>query len=131
MMRRGEHGGESQREKEANEGAFSKFHSSNESCFEIPRVTKVKANISGMELDFQELLHDIDSNISKFDSPIVGPSKSGPIVAVDQAKCPKHHKVGLSSKTDEDMGISRSPQGVELKSHGWKRLVQERCPSEA
>lgn len=130
-----EHNSESQRENEANEGVFSKFHSSNESSFEIPRVTKVKANISSMESDFQEILHDIDSNISKFDSPIVGLSKSGPIIAVDQAECPKYHSCtsedGLSLKTDKDMGISFSPRGVELKSRGWKRLVQEQCPSEA
>ena len=80
-------------------------------------------------------MNDIDLNISKFDILVVGPSKSGPILEVDQDECPIYHSCtsedGLSLKTDAVIGLNCSSQGVEIRGRGWKRLVQERHPSEA
>lgn len=116
------HDGEPKKKLEAEVGVFSSFHSNHDYVSEILGVTKFKASISGREAEFQEVLNDIDFNISKFDTPTIGPSKSGPILEVDQAKCLKFHsgvsEGGLSLETNEIIGLNCSFQGVEISGRG-------------
>lgn len=120
---------------EAEIGVLSSFHSNNDHGLEIPGVTEGKASIPGQEAEFQEVLKDIDFNISKFDTPVVGPRKNGPMLEEDQPKCLNPHsgvsEDGPSIKVEEDTGQNSTSQGVELRGRGWKRVVQERHLSEA
>lgn len=84
-------------------------------------------SISGGMLDFQEILHVIDSVLSKFDPSMMGSSTNRPVLVLDQAECQNSCNVlndkGFISKKDEKMISSGSPHEIDRNTREWKRVV--------
>ena len=95
---------------------------------------KISECISGGKSDFQEILQDIDAEISKFDSPAEGLSTFGPRGEVGRPEAlhiqNKPNSTGSQSEeycSNTDLG---SPLALKGYKRGWKRLIQDRDPGE-
>ena len=96
--------------------------------------TKLSKDISGEKPDFQLILQEIDSELSKFDSTKMGLNTIRPMIVVDQAEDQFNHKnpssTGSLSEWDEPNELPGSPHELKNTTRGWKRLIQDRAPVE-
>ena len=95
---------------------------------------KISEIIARSTLYFQEVLNGIDDEISKFESTVVGSSPIGPNMALVQSEGQSISNtptsVGFNSELVIVESIQGSPQDNNYKTRSWKRLVQDRNPTE-
>nr|POE76097.1 hypothetical protein CFP56_05062 [Quercus suber] len=96
--------------------------------------TKILENLARDKPDFQDLVRGIDAEISKFDSTVVGSSQIGPEIALLQPMGQPNSKEMDGSGSPSNLvmldSLQGSPHDNNSKTRSWKRLVQERTPTE-
>lgn len=95
---------------------------------------KLPECISGEKSEFQHALQEINSELSKFDSPEMGQSTIGPKMVLDQTKSSLILKNPSSTGLQPDGVVENDTHGSPLElncnTRGWKRLVQDGAPVE-
>ena len=104
------------------------------SDYAITGDAKISENIARSKSDVQEVLNGLEAEISKFDSTVMGSSPIGPDMALVQSEGQSISNtttgIGFNSELVIVESIQGSPQDNNYKTRSWKRLVQDRNPTE-